>query len=403
MHRSLVGAFALTAAATLVSSQEPSTAPEGPETPPVFEAGTELVRLDLVVRDEDGDLIRDLRADEIQVFEDGQPVTVTSLRLVDAEGRGPLQATSDPFTERPRSIEPAIKAATWGADVRYDQVVDLAADTKAQPHGVGSTGDRAAVAMAAVLSDMRYFENLMMREERGRNALYPLLTLARSLRGVQGRKTLLHSSQGIEVTPDIDYLLSSAISEANRSNLAIYTFDARGLFEADPYAGTKAALESAIPAEAFMGPAQLWAMQQGTGGGGGGVSKLEIRRPEAGLDLLRLNVQENLRELAEGTSGFLVANNNDLHPGLDRVTRDLRSFYEIAYVPPHPEADGRFRRVAVEVARDDVKVRVRKGYFALPPGVPVIHPWEERPCQSGSGRSGCSRLCARSGEPVPWP
>ena len=453
MHRSLVGAFALTAAATLVSAQEPSSGGGGRQVPPVFEAGTELVRLDLVVRDEDGDLIRGLRADEIQVFEDGRPVTISSLHFVDADGRGPLRATPVPiageavevtpalaagpdaagggppltsvvvllfdtlqgrsaqaaqkaalefagrsfpkntwfgvfkatrvglvtlhaFTENPKSLEPAINVATRGADVRYDQTIDLTADTQAQPYGPGSTGDPAAVAMAAVLSDMRYFESLLMREERGRSSLYPLLTLARSLRGVQGRKTLLHFSQGIEVTPDIDHLLLSAVSEANRSNLAIYTFDARGLFEEDPNAGVKTALQWTIPAEAFMGPAQLSAMQRGTGGGSGGVSKLEIRRPEAGLDALRLNVQDNLRELAEGTSGFLVANNNDLRPGLNRVSRDLRTFYEIAYVPPNPEADGKFRRIEVKVARDDAKIRVRKGYYALPPGVLVIHPWE---------------------------
>jgi VWFA-related protein len=447
MSSSLVGALVL--AAALVSAQEPTPEGEGTEGPPVFETGTELVRLDLVVRDEDGDLIRDLGRDEIQVFEDGHSVPISSLRLVDADGADRLRArpisspgrdegpstsprpasaagpedasltsvvvllfdtlqgraaqaaqkaalqfigrpfpentwfgvfkatrvglvTVHAFTEKPRSLEDAIRAATGGADVRYDQTIDLAADTRARPFRSDSPAD---AAMKRVLQQMGYFESLLMREERGRSSLYPLLTLSRSLRGVQGRKTLLHFSQGIEVTPDIDHLLLNAISEANRSNLAIYTFDARGLFEVSPFSGVRSALHATIPAEAFMGPAQLSAMQQGTGGARG-VSKVEIRRPDAALDALRLNVQENLRELAEGTSGFLVANSNDLRPGLERVSRDLRAFYEIAYVPPNPEADGTFRRIDVQVARAGARVRVRKGYYALPPGVPVIHPWE---------------------------
>lgn len=446
MSSSLVGALVLTAA--LVSAQEP-TREGGGQATPVFETGTELVRLDLVVRDEDGHLIRDLGPDEIQVFEDGQLVSISSLRFVDADGanrlrarpisspgreepstsprpasaagsedasltsvvvllfdtlqgraaqaaqKAALQFTGRPFpentwfgvfkatrvglvtvhafTEKPRSLEDAIRAATRGADVRYDQIVDLAADTRARPFRSDSPAD---AAMESVLQQMGYFESLLMREERGRSSLYPLLSMARSLRGVQGRKTLLHFSQGIEVTPDIDHLLLNAISEANRSNLAIYTFDARGLFEESPFAGVRSALQATIPAEAFMGSAQLSAMQQGTGGASGGVSKVEILRPDAALDALRSNVQENLRELAEGTSGFLVANNNDLRPGLERVSRDLRAFYEIAYVPPNPEADGTFRRIEVEVARAGARVRVRKGYYALPPGVPVIHPWE---------------------------
>jgi hypothetical protein len=126
-----------------------------------------------------------------------------------------------------------------------------------------------------------------------------------------------------------------------------------------------------------MGPAALAAMQQGGRSPTTvAVSRAEVFRADRALDALRLNVQENLRELAEGTSGFLVANNNDLRPGLDRVGRDLRTFYEIAYVPPRPEADGTFRRIDVRVARVGAKIRVRKGYYALPPGVTAIHPWE---------------------------
>lgn len=461
MHRSLLSAFLLTVVATLVSGQEPVPSPGGlsadPQSPPVYEVGAELVRLDLVVRDEKGRLVRDLRADEIEVFEDGRPVAIASLRLIEADRTGPLRARPVPvspegspptapadagvappltsvvvllfdtplqgraahaaqkaalqfidrpfpentwfavfkatrtglltlrrFTEDRDSLDSAVRAATGGADVLFDQTIDLGADVGRVGLVPGpSAADEIALAMQRVESRMSYFEGLLMRNERGRNSLYPLLTLARSLRGIQGRKTLLHFSQGIVVTNEIDHLLLSAVSEANRSNLAIYTFDARGLFDADPYAGTKAALRAAIPAEAFMGPGALAALQQG--GGAAAVSREEVVRADSAVDALRLNVQENLRELAEGTGGFLVANNNDLRPGLDRVTRDLRSFYEIAYPPPNPVSDGQFRRIEVEVAREDVRVRVRKGYYALPPGVPVIHPWEVSLAQALEG------------------
>lgn len=56
--------------------------------PPVFPAGTEAVLLDMVVRDEDDRLVPDLRADEIQVFENGQLCAITSFRLVRAEDAG---------------------------------------------------------------------------------------------------------------------------------------------------------------------------------------------------------------------------------------------------------------------------------------------------------------------------
>jgi len=54
----------------------------------VFPAQADLVLLDLVVRDKAGRLVDDLRADEVQVREDGKPCAVRSFRLVEAEGGG---------------------------------------------------------------------------------------------------------------------------------------------------------------------------------------------------------------------------------------------------------------------------------------------------------------------------
>ena len=73
-----------------------------------------------------------------------------------------------------------------------------------------------------------------------------------------------------------------------------------------------------------------------------------------------------LRELAEDTGGALIANTNDLGKGLDSVTADLASYYEIAYAPKNTEADGSFRKIEVKVARKGVDVTSRSGYFALP-------------------------------------
>ena len=82
---------------------------------------------------------------------------------------------------------------------------------------------------------------------------------------------------------------------------------------------------------------------------------------------LRTDTQNALRALAEETSGALIANTNDLGPGLiDRVRADLDSYYEIGYMPGSGAADGRFRPVEVKLARKGVSVHSRSGYFALP-------------------------------------
>ena len=70
-------------------------------------------------------------------------------------------------------------------------------------------------------------------------------------------------------------------------------------------------------------------------------------------------------------SGALIANTNDLGPGLvDRVRTDLDSYYEIGYTPGSGAADGRFRPIEVKIARRGISIHSRSGYFALPRPTP---------------------------------
>jgi len=68
--------------------------------------------------------------------------------------------------------------------------------------------------------------------------------------------------------------------------------------------------------------------------------------------------------LAEDTGGFAIRNTNDLGAGLGRVSGESRTFYLLGYEPADQKADGRFRRIQVEVRRPGVRVRARKGYYA---------------------------------------
>jgi len=54
-----------------------------PQAPPEFRAGTAVVVLDLVVRDNKGRHVPDLRPDEVEVFENGEPCQIQSFRLVE--------------------------------------------------------------------------------------------------------------------------------------------------------------------------------------------------------------------------------------------------------------------------------------------------------------------------------
>jgi len=83
-----------------------------------------------------------------------------------------------------------------------------------------------------------------------------------------------------------------------------------------------------------------------------------------------------LSDLAESTGGLLIANSNDLRLGMERVASDVKSYYEMTYEPLRADFDGLFRKIRVKVARKDVVVQSRSGYFALPPSDQIVLPYE---------------------------
>ncbi len=278
------------------------------------------------------------------------------------------------FTEDRARLAPAIEKATTGVDqardparrAGYDNATEeaFAVARQAQaaagkPQGAASAVDARFLAMEA---RMLRFSDRVTREAQGQASLQPLLAIAHGLALVQGRKSLLYFSEGLAVPPAVEEAFRATVSAANRANVSVYAFDARGLRVRSPSEETKLAL--GLATDAARGEQQ----------GGGGLEGMFAA--DTANDALRLNRQGVLRDLAESTGGFLVAETNDLRPGLERVVSDLRAYYEVGYAPPNPKADGRWRAISVKVSRPGVVVRTRRGYYALPPGAPAVLPYE---------------------------
>jgi VWFA-related protein len=82
--------------------------------------------------------------------------------------------------------------------------------------------------------------------------------------------------------------------------------------------------------------------------------------------VLSANKQAALRDLAENTGGFLIANTNNTAALMKHVMEDVDTHYEVTYQPSTAGYDGKFRKVEVKLARADWQPRTRSGYFALP-------------------------------------
>ena len=225
----------------------------------------------------------------------------------------------------------------------------------------------AAQAQARALANMLRLANDLQAQQQGGTSLYPLLALMKGQKDLAGRKTLIYVTEALDVPPNLEAVFRSVISEANRANVSVYAIDARGL-------DTSRALDGARD---LMDRARRISLDTMENEGVGAVSKEEIKLSETAEGALRANVEGVLQDLAEGTGGFLVANTNNFKPGAEKIAADISGYYELTYTPPPLEFDGRFRAIEVRVARKDVTVQTRNGYFALPPGeASAVFPYE---------------------------
>jgi VWFA-related protein len=75
-------------------------------------------------------------------------------------------------------------------------------------------------------------------------------------------------------------------------------------------------------------------------------------------------MQSSLRDLAEDTDGVSIVNTSNVEALLRRIVTTTSSYYLVGYTPANTAADGRFRRITVKVSRPDTNVTARAGYVA---------------------------------------
>ncbi len=77
-----------------------------------------------------------------------------------------------------------------------------------------------------------------------------------------------------------------------------------------------------------------------------------------------------LKRMAEETGGrlFQVDNRkNTLDSIFEQIQQEMRTQYAIGYTPTNGAKDGSYRKIDLRTSNKDLKVQVRKGYYALPP------------------------------------
>jgi hypothetical protein len=175
-------------------------------------------------------------------------------------------------------------------------------------------------------------ETYQMSIVRNRTTLLSLARVIDSMGAVRGRKTVVLFSEGFIRDPRLDEH-EQVLRTAQRANVALYYIDVKGL-EAMPFAAT-AQFGTMLPAS-DVGEQISQGMLAASGS----------------------------EELAQRSGGFTIKNTNDLERGLLRIAQEARHYYLLGYVAKDTRADGKWRKISVEVNSPGVEVRARHGYFA---------------------------------------
>jgi VWFA-related protein len=366
-----------------------------------FKASTEIVLVNVTVRDKSGKFVRDLKPEDFVVLEDNKPQRIASF---DVENTDALPATDVPqatvvtSNETPATpVTPQTPPSSNTQQYKDRRLIVLFFDLSSmEPEEI----DRAAVAaekyvdqqmlpadLVSIVSlgssievnqDFTSNRDQLQKVLHGFNLgagqgyeagstgttegtadtgqsftvddteynifntdrrLEAIRSIAQNLTRVQQKKSLIYFSSGMERTGvENQSELRAATNAAVRANLAIYTMDMRGLEAVVP--GGEAQNASLRGVSSYSGAATLSAFDS------------------------NFSSQETLVTLSGDTGGRAFLDSNDFNKIFKGVQEDTSTYYILGYRSTNPARDGRYRRITVTLKRSGLKIDYRRGYYA---------------------------------------
>jgi VWFA-related protein len=368
---------------------------------PAFRSGTELVLVNVVVRDRSGAVVRGLSRDEFSVTEDDRPQTISSfdfeeldapaladnlpaapetvlpekpaarpvsapapLPTIDMRGRRLIVLFFDLSSMQPDELTRSVKAAhdyvdrrlapadliavasfktslTVNQDFTADrETLDTAIDAFDPAGGAGfEEGTTGDVEDSPDTGGAFTADDTEFNIFNTDRRLDALQTLSDALAGIEQKKSVVYFSSGMNQSgTDNQVQLRRTIDRANRANVSIYAADVRGL-------------QAQVP-----GGDATTASRRGTSAFSGATVQNQFGRTAT--------TQDTLATMAEDTGGRAFFDANSFGQVFDRVVNDTAAYYVLGYTSTNPNRDGRFRRIKVRLKRADLKLEYRSGYYA---------------------------------------
>ena len=367
-----------------------------------FKAQTELVLVNVTVRDKKGNPVRDLKPEDFTVLEDNKPQKVATFDIENTENtpQVPLQQAnllSAPAKKTRASANDAPTASAQESAIKDRRLIILFFDLSSmQPDEIERSSNAAQDYLSKQMqpadlvsivslgntitvnqdftSDRDKLKAVLQSFNAGAGAgfelgstgttegtadtaqsftvddteynifntdrrLQALRAVAEQVANVPQKKSLIYFSSGMQRTGiENQSQLRAAINSAVLANLSIYTMDIRGLQALPP--GGEAQSASLRGTSAYSGRSQMNALDS------------------------NFQTQETLVTLAADTGGKAFLDSNDFGRVFKGVQDDTSMYYLLGYHSTNTAKDGKYRRITVKVNRPDVKVDFRRGYYA---------------------------------------
>ena len=396
-------AFAM-AAVLLINGSLSVFAQDAPQTPQAQQpqyrvhVTSELVLVNVVVRDKKGNLVGGLKKDDFTLLEDGKRQTISTFdfeNVDELKTAGAAEATVSGTAPDGALLRPAEKTAALDARDRrlmllffdfsgmdpeqIDRSVDAAkkfVQTRMQPadlialvslatnmrvdldftddktkvlgaltsytsgqgqgfdNGTTGSAEGAAETSGAFTADDTDYNTFNADRK-----LLALQAIMQTLGKISQKKAIIYFSNGISQNGvDNQSALRAATASAVKANVSIYPVDIRGLQAFPP--GGEAQNASLHGQSAYNGAAVLNDLSNNAG------------------------TQDTLSTLASDTGGKAFFDSNDFSAVFSQVQKDSSAYYVLGFTSTNALKDGRFRYLKVQLNRQDLKLDHRSGYYA---------------------------------------
>jgi VWFA-related protein len=239
-------------------AQQSSNAPGDENT---FHAESRLVLVDAVVTDKKNNYVRDLTQKDFKVWEDGKEQNITSFSYEEANSSTPAakprymvlffdnstmnmgdqaqaRQAAAKFIDANAAPDRLIAIAEFGGTVTIAQnftsdaerLKQVVAGLKASAVSPNPQPTMASLATPPGMPSLTSAE----QDFGVQTVLLALRDLAKNLSTVPGRKTLVMLTAGFPLNPEYQSQITAVIDSCNKSNVAIYPIDVRGLVAAVP-------------------------------------------------------------------------------------------------------------------------------------------------------------------------